>query len=134
MGRKTWACLAWFLLTLSPAFGEDHWCVGCWQTSGWGGVCLRPDGLVTESDPDGNLQDIGRWFVLDDDRIVWVFARVPRYTYSLYRDGTYVVDLGYGYPSAPQQISKSFVPDEYEAIAIEFYEPEPVLDFPEDWK
>lgn len=121
-------------LLASAAFADDHWAVGCWSTGMWGGVCIRPDGLVTESDPDGNMIDIGRWAVIDDDTIIWFLVRAPMATYHLERDGTYVFDAGYGYVSKPVKIKKSFVPDFYEPLWIYMPPAEPVLDFPEDWK
>lgn len=118
--RKTWVSLACLLLTVSSAFAEDHWCIGCWQTGSWSGVCLRPDGLVTESDPDGNMIDIGRWYVIHEDLVAWVFLRAPIQTHYLEADGTYTPHYGYGYISKPKKIKKSFVPEAYDDLYLYF--------------
>lgn len=132
--RKTWVSLACYLLLASTAFAEHHWAVGCWPTGSWSGVCIRPDGVVTESDPDGNLIDIGRWVAVDGDTIMWLLIRTPMATYMLERDGTYTVHWGYGYPAKPIKIRRGKVPEEFEGLMIIVPPPEPVLDFPEDWK
>lgn len=132
--RKTWMTLACYLLTASTAFAEGHWAHGCWQTDIWGGIMIRPDGYVTESDPDGNLRDIGRWWPLGDEHIWWFLACEPNGTHFLRKDGLYTHEMTPGYDAPPQDLRRSFVPDEYDDLWIGLEPPEPILDFPEDWK
>ena len=123
------------LLAASTASAaDDFWAHGCWQNGIWGGVCIRPDGYVTESDPDGNIKDIGRWYKIDDDTIWWFLACWPEKTHVLHSDGLYEVEFTRGYTEPPQDLKRAFVPDEYDALWISWPSDPVTLVFPEDWK
>lgn len=116
---------------------DPHWAVGSWQTGFWGGVCLRPDGYVVERDPDGNVTDIGRWSCAGDDGVIFWLIRAPQHEHYLIRRGGAVFfqrDYGNGYISGEEPVRKGHVPAEFDGFVVEAPPPEPILDFPEDWK
>lgn len=112
---------------------DPHWAVGCWATTNWGGVEIRPDGFVIERSPDGDITDIGRWSVVDEDAIVWTLARTPTQQEALSRQGGRVFhqrDFGYSYTSPRTRVHRGHLPRKFEAYDV-FIEEEDVQQVPE---
>ena len=100
---------------------DPHWAVGSWATTNWGGVEIRPDGVVIERSPEGQITDIGRWNALGEDDIVWVLFRTPTQQYGLSRQGDKVFferDFGYGYTSPRTRVYRGHLPRKFEAYDV----------------
>lgn len=116
---------------------DPHWAVGSWAIGHWGGTMLRPDGFVTEVDADGRLIDVGRWVQLDDDAVEILMTSTPQQMLTLERHALgYTFTRNYGFGGSTTQEFKSYAhrPENYDALSIELPPPEPVLNFPEDWR
>jgi hypothetical protein len=101
---------------------DHHWAVGGWQTSTWGGVMIRPDKYVIERDPDGNIEDIGVWYELDDDAIGITFVRATGQEMVLYRDGRVTRKYGEGFVVCDEgfRAARGALPTEFDGYEVEF--------------
>lgn len=102
---------------------DPHWAIGSWSTGAWSGVCLRPDGVVIERNPDGDITDVGRWSPVGDDAVVWTLVCTPTQETMLLRvDGGFATchNYGSGYFGDPTPISRGHRQTEYESYVFEF--------------
>jgi len=112
------------VLAACPLPEDPHWALGHFPVGTWGGIEVRPDGYVIETDADGNITDVGRWWADGDDAIIYISAVSPWRELALYRDFdgvvTYERDYGFGYAEPPAVVERGLLPQEFDSYEISF--------------
>ena len=112
------------VLAACPLPEDPHWALGHFPVGTWGGVEIRPDHLVVETDANGEITDVGRWWEHGDDAIIYTSAVSPWREVALIRDHlgnvTYVRDYGYGNSEEPVEVTRGHLPQESDSYEIAF--------------
>ena len=112
------------VFTACPLPEDPHWAVGHFPVGTWGGVEIRPDHFVVETDANGEITDVGRWWALGDDAIIYTSSVSPWREVTLSRDRwgnvTYVRDYGYGNSEEPVKVTRGHLPQEFDSYEIAF--------------